>query len=187
VIGGDLPRGRSAPLGASVHADGVNFSVFSKNATGVELLLFDREDASRPARSIALDPERNRTYHYWHVFVPGIGPGQIYGYRVHGPFQPAKGTVIYELHVRGFTRHPSSGVATDRAGTYAGLVEKIPYLQDSVSRPSSCSPSSSSMPRTRRPSSPTTGAIRRSHSSPRTGATAPGWIRSARWTSFATW
>jgi glycogen operon protein len=186
----DLRRGRSAPLGASVQGDGVNFSVFSKNATGVELLLFDREDASRPSRSIALDPERNRTYHYWHVFVPGIGPGQIYGYRAHGPFQPEEGlrfdprhllldpyglavagphghrrdrpgedtgpamksvvadpraydwegdvplqrpcvqTVIYELHVRGFTRHPSSGVAADRAGTYAGLIEKIPYLQD---------------------------------------------------------
>ena len=75
----DLRRGRSAPLGASAHADGVNFSVFSKNATGVELLLFDREDASCPSRTIALDPERNRTYHYWHVFVPGIGPGQLYG------------------------------------------------------------------------------------------------------------
>jgi pullulanase/glycogen debranching enzyme len=87
----ELRRGRSAPLGASVHADGVNFSVSSKNATGVELLLFDREDAARPARSIAVDPERNRTYHYWHVSVPGIGPGQIYGYRAHGPFQPAAG------------------------------------------------------------------------------------------------
>ncbi len=183
-------RGRSAPLGASVHGDGVNFSVFSKNATRVDLLLFDREDASRPSRTIALDPERNRTYHYWHVFVPGIGPGQIYAYRAHGPFQPSEGlrfdahhllldpyglavvgadggrrdragdvtscamksvvvdpraydwegdvplqrpcvqTVIYELHVRGFTRHPSSGVAAERAGTYAGLIEKIPYLQD---------------------------------------------------------
>jgi glycogen operon protein len=186
----DLQRGRSAPLGASVHAEGVNFSVFSKNATCVELLLFDREDASRPSRSISLEPQRNRTYHYWHVFVPGIGPGQIYGYRAHGPFRPAEGlrfdprhllldpyglavvrpdgnrrdqpgddtgqamksvvadprvydwegdvplqrpsvqTVIYELHVRGFTRHPSSGVAANRAGTYAGLIEKIPYLQD---------------------------------------------------------
>jgi glycogen operon protein len=186
----DLRPGRSAPLGASVHADGVNFSVFSKNATGVELQLFDRADASRLSRTIALHPERNRTYHYWHVFVPGIGPGQIYGYRAHGPFQPAEGlrfdprhllldpyglavlgpdgnrrdrpgddtgramksvvadparydweqdvplrrpwseTVIYELHVRGFTKHPSSGVSPEKAGTYAGLIEKIPYLQD---------------------------------------------------------
>ena len=186
----DVRCGRSAPLGASVQPGGVNFSVYSKHATLVELLLFDGEDASRPARSIALDPARHRTYHYWHVFVPGIGPGQIYAYRAHGPFQPEAGlrfdprkllldpyglaivgpeghrrdrpgddtgpamksvvadprvydwegdvplqrpcaqTVIYELHVRGFTKHPSSGVAADRAGTYAGLIEKIPYLQD---------------------------------------------------------
>ena len=187
------PNGISFPLGATVCPEGVNFSVYSKNAVGVELLLFDRADAPRPSRVISLDPAKNRTYFYWHVFVPGLQAGQIYGYRVSGPFDPEKGmrfdplkvlldpygkalvtpdhynrltaglpgdntatamksvvadlgrydwegdaplrhpfsnTIIYELHVRGFTRHPSSGVAVDKRGTYAGLMEKIPYLQD---------------------------------------------------------
>ena len=46
---------------------------------------------ARPSRVIALDPKQHRTYHYWHVFVPGIGPGQIYAYRAHGPFAPEQG------------------------------------------------------------------------------------------------
>ena len=184
--------GRSSPLGAAVLPGGVNFSVFSRNASGVELLLFDREDDAQPARVIAIDAAANRTYHYWHVFVADVQPGQLYGYRVHGPFDPTSGmrfdaskvlldpygrgvvvpknysrdaarlegdnastamksvvvdpraydwegdtplqrpasrTIIYEMHVRGFTRHPSSGVSEKTRGTYAGLIEKIPYLQ----------------------------------------------------------
>ena len=184
--------GHSWPLGATVVDGGLNFSVFSRSATGVELLLFDREDDARPARLMRLDPAANRTYHYWHVCVPGIRPGQLYGYRVAGPYDPANGmrfdpgkvlldpygrgvvvpknysrdaarqagdnaatamksvvvdvhtydwegdtplqrpssrTIVYEMHVRGFTRHPSSGVAEKRRGTFAGVIEKIPYLQ----------------------------------------------------------
>jgi glycogen operon protein len=185
--------GRSSPLGATVLDGGVNFSLFSRSADGVELLFFDREDDAEPSRVVLLDPVTNRTYHYWHVFVAGVRPGQLYGYRVHGPaaagnglrFDPAKvlldpygrgvvvpkgytreaarrqgdnaatamksvvvdpraydwegdkplcrpssRTIIYEMHVRGFTRHPSSGVGEKTRGTYAGLVEKIPYLRD---------------------------------------------------------
>jgi isoamylase len=184
--------GRSAPLGATFVDGGVNFSLFSRTATGVELLFFDREDDAKPSRVIALDAVSNRTYHYWHIFVPGVRPGQIYAYRVSGPSDPASGlrfdptkvlldpygrevvvpdgytreaasregdnaagamksvvvdpasydwegdtplhlpssrTIIYEMHVRGFTRHPSSGVEEQVRGTYAGLVGKIPYLQ----------------------------------------------------------
>ncbi len=184
--------GRSYPLGATVADGGVNFSIYSRSGTGVELLLFDREDDARPERVIRIDPSFGRTYHYWHVFVPGVQPGQIYGYRVEGPFDPPKGmrfdpskllldpygravvvpgnysrdaarspggniatamksavvdpctydwegdtplkrpstqTIIYEMHVRGFTRHPNSGVDDKRRGTFAGLIEKIPYLQ----------------------------------------------------------
>ena len=184
--------GRSDPLGATIRAGGVNFSVFSRGASAVELLLFDREDDPRPARVIPIDSATNRTYHYWHVFVPDVQPGQLYGYRVHGPFDPRSGmrfdpakvlldpygrgvvvpknysrdaarlegdnaatamksvvvdpdaydwegdtvlrrpssrTIIYEMHVRGFTRHPSSGVPDKLRGTYAGLIEKIPYLR----------------------------------------------------------
>ena len=185
-------RGASFPLGATPAAGGVNFSVFSRKSAAVELLLFDGPDDSSPSRVIGLDPHGHRTYHYWHAFVPGIGPGQCYGYRVHGPFEPERGlrfdprkllldpygrcvaipegrsreaarrpgdnvrsafksvvadlssydwegdesrrrpfarTVVYEMHVAGFTRHPSSGVPECRRGTYAGVVDKIPYLQ----------------------------------------------------------
>jgi len=87
----DLARGSSSPLGATPGPDGANFSVFARHATGVELLLFERADDSRPSRAIRLDPVANRTYHYWHVFVRGVRPGQIYGYRVEGPFDPTGG------------------------------------------------------------------------------------------------
>jgi isoamylase len=185
--------GTSAPLGASLRPGGVNFSVFSKSASLIELLLFDHCNVAEPSRIIPLDAKTHRSYHYWHAFVPGLGPGQLYGYRAHGPCAPERGlrfdaekllidpyglavavpdeynraaarqpghntavamksvvadpsqydwegdaplrrpfveTVIYELHVGGFTRHPNSHVASARCGTYAGLIEKIPYLQD---------------------------------------------------------
>ena len=184
--------GRSFPLGATIADGGVNFSLFSRTATGVELLFFDNESDDRPSRVMPIDPAANRTYHYWHVFVPGVEAGQIYGYRVRGPYDPSRGmrfdpakilldpygrgvvvpgnysrdsackqgentatamksvvvdsraydwegdmplrqpwarTIIYEMHVRGFTRHPSSNIAEEKRGTFAGLIEKIPYLQ----------------------------------------------------------
>src|SRR5262245_48205877 len=101
------PPGRSAPLGATVADGGVNFSLFSRTATGVELLFFDREDDPKPSRVVRLDSADNRAYHYWHVFVPGVRPGQIYGYRVEGPsaaanglrFDPAK--VLLDPYARG--------------------------------------------------------------------------------------
>lgn len=87
---GALP-GRPAPLGATVHADGVNFSLFSDRATAVELLLFDNYAQPAPSQVIRLDPLVNKTYYYWHVFVPGLSNGQIYGYRVYGPYEPEQG------------------------------------------------------------------------------------------------
>src|SRR5215472_12400846 len=74
--------GKSFPLGATACPHGVNFSVFAKGGEAVQLLLFDRLDDAQPSRTIRLDPISNRSRHYWHVFVPGIGAGQIYGYRV---------------------------------------------------------------------------------------------------------
>ncbi|MGA7523610.1 MAG: glycogen debranching protein GlgX [Acidobacteriaceae bacterium] len=181
--------GRSAPLGAAVVPDGVNFSVFSRHASHVELLLFDRVEDGAPSRVVEL----YRTLDYWHSFVPDIAAGQMYGYRAHGPFDPPSGmrfdpakllldpygrgiavppnysralasgpgdnagtamksvvldpdaydwegdtplhrpasrSIIYEMHVRGFTQHPSSGVSENKAGTYAGIIEKISYLLD---------------------------------------------------------
>jgi glycogen operon protein len=189
----ETTEGRSSPLGATLYPEGANFSIYSKHATGIELLLFDRVDDARPARVIRIDPSTNRTYHYWHVFVPGVRTGQIYGYRVDGPYDPSSGmrfdpakvlldpygrgtvvpknysheaarkegdncatamksvvadpgaydwegdtplyrpssrTIIYEMHVRGFTRHPSSGLPGKKRGTFAGLIEKVPYLHE---------------------------------------------------------
>jgi isoamylase len=87
----EIGTGRSSPLGATIVAGGANFSLFSRSATGVELLFFDNEDETQPSRVIPIDSAANRTYHYWHAFVPNVNPGQIYGYRVQGPFDPAKG------------------------------------------------------------------------------------------------
>src|SRR6516165_5087346 len=83
--------GRSAPLGAIVFDGGANFSLFSRTASGVELLFFARQEDVTPSRAVRLDPVTNRTYHYWHTFVPGVRPGQLYGYRVKGPPDPANG------------------------------------------------------------------------------------------------
>ncbi|MBP8291658.1 MAG: glycogen debranching protein GlgX [Caldilineaceae bacterium] len=186
-------HGKSYPIGATVEDGGVNFSLHSRTATGIDLLLFDGVDDPRPARVIPLDSRRNRTRNYWHIFVAGIQNGQIYAFRAHGPQEPVRGlrfdpdkvlldpygrgiavpsrferlaaarpgdntihamksvvvdtsrydwegdeplrrpfhrTVIYEMHVRGFTRHYSAGLPAATAGTYAGLTEKIPYLVD---------------------------------------------------------
>lgn len=188
-----VTAGSSAPLGATVLENGVNFSVFSRRAHRIELLLFEDVNAARHVTVIPLDSDHHRTYHYWHAFVPGLKAGQIYAYRAHGPLAPQQGllfdgekvlldpyglavavpdrydrsaackpgdnaatamksivadparydwegdqplrrpvaeTVIYEMHVRGFTAHPGSGVAANRRGTYAGVIDKIPYLLD---------------------------------------------------------
>lgn len=87
----DSHPGSSHPLGATLTPAGVNFSLFSRSASRVELVFFDRDDDARPSRSIELDPGSHRTYHYWHAFVPGVKAGQLYGYRVHGPSEPARG------------------------------------------------------------------------------------------------
>ena len=188
-----VSSGEAFPLGATCRDGGVNFSVFSRDAERVELLLYRGVDDAEPQRVIALDGAGHRTDHYRHVFVPGLDAGQLYAWRAHGPFEPARGwrfdgdkvlldpygravavpsaydrrracrpgrndahafksavadlerydwegdrplrrpvagTIVYEMHVRGFTAHPNSGLPAGRRGTYAGLVEKIPYLVD---------------------------------------------------------
>src|SRR5271166_6392859 len=81
--------GASSPIGATLVPGGANFSVFSRSAAGIEVLFFDREDDARPSRIIPIDPVANRTYHYWHTFVPCVEAGQIYGFRAYGPLEPA--------------------------------------------------------------------------------------------------
>ena len=184
-----ITPGRRFPAGATPVADGVNFSVWSRHATAVELLLYADASAAEPSEIIPLDAASHRTHFWWHVHVAGLRPGAFYAWRVDGPsdteatgraFNPNKqlcdpfakavsdrrhdrlraadpddasahlpraivaeplphadnrwtpkgleGAVIYELHVGAFTQAASSAVA--HPGTFAGLVEKIPYLRD---------------------------------------------------------
>jgi glycogen operon protein len=171
--------GRPSPLGAVWDGDGVNFTLFSENATLVELCLFDSVQDTTESARLALPEKTNQV---WHGYLHGAKPGQIYGYRVHGPESPPEGhrfnplkllldpyakciarelqwnpaiedplcdsapfaplarvidpafhwngtpapctpwndTVLYELHVKGFTKL-HSGVPENLRGTYAGL------------------------------------------------------------------
>ena len=181
--------GSRFPPGATAQPDGVNFSLFSRHATRVELLLYAQAESPEPFQVIPLTPERDRAFAFWHVFVEGLPPRTCYTWRADGPqdteatgrrFVPSKelvdpraravtdavwdrrraadpgdaghasfravvteslphprpraaprgleGAIVYELHVGGFTRHPSSGVK--HPGTFAGLVEKIPHLRE---------------------------------------------------------
>ncbi len=185
-----VEQGCPKPLGASLDQGGVNFSVFSQDATLVELLLFAHSESVEPFQVIRLDPTHHRTFHFWHVYVHNLKPGTFYAYRVDGSnhlsdsghrFNPnkllidpyarlhsttlwdreaacnasdnlasamrsivvdisaydwegdtplnrlSKDTIIYEMHVGGFTQSPTSGCAYP--GTFNGIIEKIPYLQ----------------------------------------------------------
>jgi glycogen operon protein len=170
------------PYGAIVHDGGVQFVVFSRSATAMRVLLYDKTSDPEPREIIDFDPDLNRWGDIWSIFVPGVGPGQLYHYQADGPHEPQRGyrfdpqarlidpyskalagdflpaeggiirppkcvvineefdwqgdrhlrrnlseTIIYEMHVRGFTRAQSSEV--EHPGTYQGVVEKIPYLK----------------------------------------------------------
>ncbi len=170
------------PFGAIVHHNGVQFSVFSRSATGMRLLVYEDVNDPDPADVIEMDPRDHRFGDIWSVFLPGAKPGLLYHFQADGPYDPDRGhrfdgrarlldpyakalagdfmpavdgiirppkcvviddafdwqgdthpriplseTIIYELHVKGFTRSPTSKVRFP--GTYLGLIEKIPYLQ----------------------------------------------------------
>ena len=87
----DVREGSPLPVGTQKSGKGVNFAFFTRHATGVQLELFDHPEDAAPARVIDLDPARNRTGDVWHVWVGGIGSGQLYAYRVDGPYEPSKG------------------------------------------------------------------------------------------------
>jgi len=87
----DVQVGVPLPLGTYVRGEGVNFSFFSRHASRVRLALFDHPEDATAARMIDLDPARNRTGDVWHVWIEGIRPGQLYAYRVGGPYQPKNG------------------------------------------------------------------------------------------------
>ncbi|OHB70939.1 MAG: glycogen debranching enzyme GlgX [Planctomycetes bacterium RBG_13_63_9] len=170
------------PYGAIIHDGGVQFVVFSRSAHAMRVLLYRTPKDPKPAEIIDFDPDLNRWGDIWSVFVPGLGPGQLYHFQADGPHEPEKGycfdpqarlidpyakalaghflpaeggtirppkcvaiddtfdwqgdrhlrhhlseTIIYELHVRGFTRARSSDV--EHPGTYLGVIEKISYLK----------------------------------------------------------
>ncbi len=87
----DVRAGSPLPLGIQQRGAGVNFAIFSRYASRVRLELFDDPEDAAPARVIDLDSARNRTGDVWHVWVEGIGPGQLYAYRVDGPYEPSEG------------------------------------------------------------------------------------------------
>jgi glycogen operon protein len=80
--------GEAYPLGATWDGDGVNFAIYSENATEVELCLFDNKDDSHESVRIKLV---ERSHQVWHTYIPGLRPGQLYGYRISGPYQPDQG------------------------------------------------------------------------------------------------
>jgi glycogen operon protein len=80
--------GKPSPLGATFDGSGVNFALFSEHATRVELCLFESPDAKTESVRVALPEKTNQV---WHGYLPGVLPGQVYGYRVHGAFDPRQG------------------------------------------------------------------------------------------------
>ena len=80
--------GQPYPLGATVNNDGVNFALFADNATGVELCLFDSKDSTKEYARYKI---KERSHHVWHIFIPGVKSGQLYGYRVYGAYSPEEG------------------------------------------------------------------------------------------------
>src|SRR5437667_4946111 len=79
--------GKPYPLGASWDGAGVNFALFSEHATRVELCLFESAESTNETRV----PLTEQTDQVWHIYLPSVQPGQLYGYRVHGPHDPAQG------------------------------------------------------------------------------------------------
>ncbi|HWO11320.1 MAG TPA: pentapeptide repeat-containing protein, partial [Polyangiaceae bacterium] len=83
-----LRPGNPHPLGATWDGQGVNFAIYSRKATGVELCLFDQANGATEAVRITMPEQTQET---WHVYVPHLTPGQLYGYRVYGPYAPERG------------------------------------------------------------------------------------------------
>ena len=86
-----IRSGMPFPLGARARGNGVNFAIFSRHATGARLDFFDHAEDAEPARSILFDSARNKTGDIWHVWLEGIKPGQLYGFRFTGPYAPHEG------------------------------------------------------------------------------------------------
>lgn len=180
--------GQTYPSGSIASKGGVNFSIFSRNATSCELLLFKTSTCPQPFQTISLDQNNHSTFYSWHIFVIGLPSGTWYNWRIDGENTDKSGlcfdrdkllidpwakvvsdtnwdrwaacqggdnqktamrcmvtsddydwqgdqplaisgekAIIYELHIGGYTKHPSAKVKNP--GTFLGLIEKIPYLK----------------------------------------------------------
>ena len=86
-----LYKGSPHPFGSTVESEGVNFSLYSANATSVKLLIFKHPGDLEPLLELSLDGTDNRSFNIWHVFVEGIKSGMGYAYRVDGPNEPWNG------------------------------------------------------------------------------------------------
>jgi isoamylase len=111
--------GRPFPLGPTWDGSGTNFSLFSENAERVELCLFDSDDNETRVEV------RDVTAHNWHCYLPGVGPGQRYGYRVYGPYDPPSGHRFnpHKLLIDPYAKAIEGPVDWDRANT-------LPYVPD---------------------------------------------------------
>jgi isoamylase len=171
-----------APFGATLQDTGVQFSFFSRSATAMRLLLYNKVKDREPAEIIEFDRDTDRWGDVWSLNVPGVDKGQLYHFQASGPWDPEHGqrfdsharlidpyaealagefqksedgilrppkcvvvddefdwdgdrhirrdiseSVIYEMHVRGFTKSRTAKV--EAGGSYLGVIEKIPYLQ----------------------------------------------------------
>ncbi len=102
-------KGAPLGLGAVVLPDGVNFSIYSKDATKVVLCLFENENDKKSVQEIELNPVENKTGNIWHIFVEGLKPGALYLYRVDGPYNPPKGQrfsfgkYLFDPYAKAFT------------------------------------------------------------------------------------
>jgi len=139
--------GREHPLGATLDPDGVNFAVYSSSAERVELCLFDPENPARQTRCL---PLRERTAHVWHGFLPGLREGALYGFRAHGPYEPARGArfdgskllvdpyaralhgeVDFHAPVFSYRRgDPEGDLAKDEQDSSAGVPKSVVVLDD---------------------------------------------------------
>src|SRR5688500_18529764 len=107
--------GAPYPLGATWDGGGVNFALFSEHATAVELCLFDSPDATVESVTIPLTEQTDMV---WHGYLPDIRPGQLYGYRVHGPHDPAAG---HRFNRRKVLLDPYAGVIGREARWHPSL------------------------------------------------------------------
>ena len=113
---------RTTPDGANIDGGGVHFSIFSRHAKKIWLVLFDAADDAKPSVQIELDPKENRTGDIWHAWIEGIGEGQLYLWKMDGPYDPDKGhrydadTYLLDPYAKALTGDYRWEKATTRKG-----------------------------------------------------------------------